>query len=370
MPRPKKPARLYPRPDTGEWIIRGAGPDKRTGFHGDGERAQAEAALARHLTERGEAPVPVEPEEIPVNVLVADYCAARADHVADPDRLDYAAEALAPFWTGKTVAHVTDENCQAYTKHREAQGRSRSTARKELGTLRAALNHNKKRLTKVPDVWLPEETDPRPDWLTRDEFAAMLWQLWRQKRSRHAARMALCQFYTGSRPRTVGKTTRHKRKDGPWIDLEQEIWWRRGDDEKKSRKAREPHRIARRLLAHLRRWQRIFPEWVYVIEHPRHPGKPVLDIEKALTTACEKAGVQRITPHGLKHTAITLFIQGGGSKEKAEEYYSTSAATITKTYWHHSPLFQKEAAQMADRLGRTETHKNPRKSVQTNESGR
>lgn len=353
MPRPRKPARLYQRTDTGEWIIRGAGPDRRTGFRGDGERAKAEAALARHLIERGEAPAPKNPEELPVNLLVADYCAARADEVADPDRMDNAAMALAPFWAGKSVKNVTEANCKAYLSHREKEGRSRSTVRRELSTMRAALNFARSRLTKVPDVWLPAETDPRPDWLTRDEFAAVLWELWRQKRSRHAARLALCQFYTGSRPRTIGKTTRRHRRDGPWLDLDQEIWWRRGDDEKQTRKDRKPHRIPTRLLAHLTRWDRLFPDWEYVVEHARYPGKPVLDIEKALTTACKKAKVRRITPHGIKHTAITLAIRAGMSIEDAAEYFSTSPDTIRKTYWHHSPHHMQRQAGMMGNLGRT-----------------
>ncbi|KZX97376.1 hypothetical protein A3722_04705 [Sulfitobacter sp. HI0027] len=229
--------------------------------------------------------------------------------------------------------------------------------------MRAALNYSRSRLTKVPDVWLPAETEPRPDWLTRDEFAAVLWHLWRQKRTKHAARLALCQFYTGSRPRTVSNTTRAKRKDGPWLDFDQEIWWRRGDDEQRTRKDRKPHRIPARLMAHLKRWDRLF-DWDYVVEHTRYPGRPIGDIEKALTTACEKAGVRRITPHGIKHTAITLFIRSGGSIEDASEYFSTSPDTIRKTYWHHSPHhMQKQAAAMGS-VGHTDTHRNPSKSVQ------
>ncbi len=357
MPRQKKPARLYERPDTGEWIIRDAGKDTRTGLRGAGKTAAAESALARYLTERGRAPAPLDPDQLPVNLLVADYAEARSSEIADPDRLDYAAVALAPFWSGKTVSDITEHSCKLYLKDREKAGRSRSTVRRELSTLRAAIKHSKARLTKVPDVWLPAETDPRPDYLTRDEFAAVLWQLWRQKRSKHAARIALCQFYTGSRPATVSNTTRKKRRDGPWLDLVQRIWWRRGDDEKKTSKERRPHRIPDRLMAHLLRWNRLY-DWVYVVEHVRRPGKPVSDIGKALESACERAGVLRITPHGIKHTAITLFIRSGGSIEDAAEYFSTSPETIIRTYWHHSPYHQQQIAAQVSTLGRTEMHRN------------
>lgn len=351
MARPKKPTRLYQRPDTGEWIIRDGGKDTRTGHRGDDARAYAEAALARYLTNRGRAPAPVAPDELPVCVLLEDYATAKTDSVADPDRLDYAILALAGFWTGKTVKDIHRENCQAYQRFR---CRSRSTVRRELSVLRAAVNFSKERLTKIPDVWLPAETDPRPDWLTRAEFASVLKQLWRHKRSRHAARLAVCQFYTGSRPATVSKTTYARRTDGPWVDLEQEIWWRRGDDEARTKKERKPHRIPSRLLAHLRRWRRLY-ETRYIVEHPRHPGRPVGDIGKALETACDRANVARITPHGLKHTAITLFIQSGGSIEAASEYFSTSPETIRRTYWHHSPLHQQAIVERVSDLGRTRT---------------
>jgi hypothetical protein len=40
-------------------------------------------------------------------------------------------------------------------------------------------------------------------------------------------------------------------------------------------------------MAHLKRWDRLF-DWDYVVEHTRYPGRPIGDIEKALTTACER----------------------------------------------------------------------------------
>lgn len=70
-------------------------------------------------------------------------------------------------------------------------------------------------------------------------------------------------------------------------------------------KARRPHAIPQRLLAHLRRWRRLSPSR-YVAEHPRHPGRPIMDIGTALEGAARRAGIQRITPHTLKHTSITL----------------------------------------------------------------
>lgn len=139
--------------------------------------------------------------------------------------------------------------------------------------------------------------------------------------------------------------------DGPWLDLTQGIWWRKGDNEDETVKARRPHGIPPRLAAHLRRWKRLHGG-VYIAETARHPGVPVWDIGNALAGAAERAGVKRITPHTLKHTAITLFIQSGGTAEDASDYFSTSIETIQSNYWHHSPAHQKRAVAQIANLGR------------------
>lgn len=152
------------------------------------------------------------------------------------------------------------------------------------------------------------------------------------------------------------------------MDLEQCIWWRSGDDEPDTVKARRPHGIPPRLAAHLRRWKRLYGG-VYIVEHPRHPARPVMDIGKALEGAAARAGVKRITPHTLKHTAITLAIQGGMSIEDAADYFSTSIETIQDNYWHHSPHHQARAVAMIGNLGRTDTHRNAGKSGQIRPTG-
>lgn len=149
----------------------------------------------------------------------------------------------------------------------------------------------------------------------------------------------------------VARTTWARRDDGPWVDLEQGIWWRSGENEIETVKKRRPHGIPPRLAAHLQRWKRIHGG-TYIAETARDPGQPVWDIGKALEGAAARAGVKRITPHTLKHTAITLFIQSGGSAEDASDYFSTSIETIQSNYWHHSPAHQVRAVAHMANLGR------------------
>ncbi len=121
-------------------------------------------------------------------------------------------------------------------------------------------------------------------------------------------------------------------------------------------KARRPHGIHPQLAAHLRRRKRLHGG-TFIVEHARHRGEPCIDIGKSLETACKRVGGQRLTPHALKHAAITLYIQGGGSAEDAADYFSTSIATIQKTYWHHSPHHQARALASIGNLGRAPAQK-------------
>lgn len=354
MPRPSKPARLYQRPDTQEWVIRDAGKDVRTGYRGDSGRGPAEEALGRYLSKKltrqaASITEPLDIRDVPVSVVLTHYLENLREEMAAPARQAHAVKAMVPYWSRLNVSDISEETCRAYVKTRP----SASTARRELGVLRAALNkaHRSRLLASAPAVWLPPKGAAKPDWLTRDEFARLLWELWRQKRSRHAARLALCQFYTGSRPLTVARTTWERRTDGPWVDLVQGIWWRRGDDENETVKARRPHGIPPRLLAHLKRWKRIHGG-TYIAETARTPGRPVYDIGNALAGAAKRAGVKRISPHTLKHTAITLAIQSGMSAEDASDYFSTSIETIQSNYWHHSPAHQARAVAHMANLGR------------------
>lgn len=381
MPRPRKPTRVHMDPKTGDWRI----------FKSDGSRRRLGSSAPRTA------------DTTPVMDFVYRYAEARADDVAKPQLIADAIEALSPFWSSKTAADVNRESCAKYTKWRMNGGLrkhhlktrktsmskaniSQSTARRDLTTLRAAVKlalADGILLGTVPTVVLPDETPAKERNLERDEAAAILRELWRGAptkardgtvhrspgKTRHAARLFFLLLYTGSRFTTVAKTTRKKRLDGPWVDMKKEIWYRRGLYEKVTKKRREPHRIPGKVLLALKRWERLYPDQEYLVEHPRNPGKPVGDIGQALDGACERLEMERITPHGLKHTAITLYISGGGDMMLASEYFSTTYATIRKNYLHLLPDFQEEALSAVAQLGkRPERNGTKRDEIRQNDT--
>jgi hypothetical protein len=58
--------------------------------------------------------------------------------VEDPTRIKQAVKSLVPFWTGVLIGGVTKGACQHYQKTRE---RAVATVRRELTTLRVAINY-------------------------------------------------------------------------------------------------------------------------------------------------------------------------------------------------------------------------------------
>lgn len=375
-------------PKTGEWrIFRTDGTRRRLGLRGPANLEAANRALAEELIQqRLGSSAPRATDSTPVMDLVYRYAEAKADIVAKPQLLADAIEALSPFWTGKTVAEITRKTCADFTKWRIGGGlrkhhlktraksmskakTSQSTARRDLTTLRTAIRFAQADgilLGTIPTVVLPDEMPSRDRSLTREEAAHILRELWRGAptkardgswhrspgKTKHAARLFLLLLYSGSRFATVAKSKRKRREDGPWVDMPNEIWYRRGSQEQITKKRREPHRIPGKIMLALERWERLFPKQEYLVEHPRRPGRPVGDIGQALDGACKRLGIERITPHGLKHTAITLYISGGGDPMLAAEYFSTSYETIKENYLHLHPDFQEDALPKVSQLGK------------------
>jgi integrase len=125
---------------------------------------------------------------------------------------------------------------------------------------------------------------------------------------------------------------------GGWFDLDRGIMYRIGGDERQTNKRRTPAPIPRQLAAHLKRWRSQGAKWAIEID-----GARVGDVKRSFDTAAERAGMPEVTPHTLKHTAITWALQKGATVWDAAGFFATSAETIEKTYGHHSPRFQETA---------------------------
>ena len=79
---------------------------------------------------------------------------------------------------------------------------------------------------------------------------------------------------------------------------------------RETKKRQPPVRLPDRLLAHMRRWQRLGIATHAVVEWN---GKPVRSVRKGFAAAVRAAGLDadKITPHVLRHTAATWVMQNG-----------------------------------------------------------
>lgn len=353
MPRHRKPARLYYRDDERQWVIRDGSVQKRTGY-GLGERGAAEDALAEYL--RSRKPVsrigPAHPGDLKVGEVLARYADDRGAGVASLDTLAYSIKALAPFWGDLTCDAVKGTTCRAYERER---GKPRkietktstgkllsrivsarpSTVRRELGVLQAALNHahSEGLLVHPIAVTLPPESAPREHWLTRSEVASLLRQA-----EPHIRRFIILSIYTGRRASAILELIWAR------VDLDTGVIRFRADGQAETNKRRGRVRIPRQLRGHLKRWTD--PRRTHVVEFR---GKPVASVKTGIIRAAERAGIKGVTPHVLKHTAITWAVKNGLHLEDAAEYFDTTPETIRKHYWHHSPHHQERAVEIIER---------------------
>jgi integrase len=346
MSRAAKGARLYWRASKNVWIVRDTGcPDQSTGTS---DRGAAERALAAYIGKKGTIAETSRADLMPVADVLAIYGSEHGAGVAAPERLGYAISALLPFWGALMVGDVKGETCRRYARTRiKANGDpvSSGTIRRELNTMQAAINyaHAEGYLLTPAKVTLPPPPPPRDRWLTRDEAAALLWAAWRSSKGQHIARFILVSLYTGTRKDAVCRLGFIPSVSSGWVDVDQGVMNRAGAGERETNKRRGRVRLTRRLLSHCRRWRANGASWVVEAE-----GARVGDIRKAFAGAVQRAGLEGVTPHTLKHTAITWAIQRGMTDHDAADYFSTSVETIRETYYHHSPDYHSRALRILD----------------------
>ena len=332
MPAAAKPARLWlkQRSDGASfWYIKTpSGERVATGIPAL-DREAAENALSAYLIER-HAP-PSERAQRPDAIQVADvinlYAQTAGARVSRPEALGGRLSALADFFGTMTLAEVNSRSCASYV----AQRGSESAARRELEDLKAAINlHRKEGLsTALIPVTLPAKAAARTRWLERSEAAQLIWTAWRYRqpqhgketprRSRqHIARFAIVALYTGSRSAAILDASFTRPEGRGYVDLENGTFYRLAEGESETSKRRPTIRIPLRLLAHMRRWHANGAR--HVIEHD---GQPVASIKKSFAANVAAAEEERIagggegaslldvTPHSLRHTAVTWAMQNG-----------------------------------------------------------
>jgi integrase len=271
---------------------------------------------------------------------------------------------LNDFFGGKMLIEMNTKLCQGYVKTRPGAG----GARRDLEMLRAAINHHSAEnlhYGKV-SVWLPEKGDARERWLTRNEAAMMIWNAYRYREVqtihvgpnkgqqvitdrrplRHVARFLLIGCYTGTRASAIASAAKKKAEGKSFVDLENGVYYRKAVGKKKTKKRQPPAPLPPRLLAHMRRWDRLGIAVEHFVEYN---GKPVLSVKKAFRKVVQLAEIdiseENVSPHTLRHTAATWLMQRGVNLWTAAGYLGMTVEVLERTYGHHHPDHLAEAVE-------------------------
>lgn len=325
------------------WTEAGRSRERSTGTT---DRKQAEIALREWFRLNARHTGPRDPSELLVTEALTDYAIERGPKLQARERLAFAVEALTPFWKAHSIAAITSQTCEEYidyrkksrrAKHNRKQGISIATIRRELGTLRAAVNYAYKRgrISRPVFIELPEPPKPMERWLTRAEMAALLRAARTPQARLYLPLFILLGLYTG-RPKEAILSLRWPQVnlDGNYINFNLE-------GRAETNKKRGIVRIPDRLKPHLVRARRRGSELGYVININ---GKAVQDIKKGFAAACTRAGLRGVTPHSLRHTAATWLMQAGVSIWEGAGFLAMSPDTLRKVYGHHHPDYMRDAA--------------------------
>jgi integrase len=321
------------------WTENGRSREQSTGTR---DRSKAEIALAKFIQQRRRTTGPRDPSEILVTDLLTEYAEQQGPKVAAPIRIACAIMPLAEFFEGRSVTDVTTQICMAYEKWRRL---SAGTVRRELGVLRASINHAYRngRITRPVAVDLPPPPPGRDRWLTRQEAARLLRAAKTPQARLYMPLFILIALYTGRRKQAILSLR------WPQVDLVAGKINFNPPGRNETNKRRGVVKISPRLLPHLKRARLRGTELGYVL-HVN--GERLGDIKTGFKGACRRADIEGVSPHTLKHTAATWLMQAGTPLWEAAGFLATSVETLERRYAHHHPDFQQTAAENIGRRPR------------------
>ncbi len=300
------------------WSDGGRSKERSTGTK---DRREAEIALADFIRQQPCRIGPKDPSDVFVTDILNDYALDRSSDIQAPVRMAYAIAPLAEFFSGRTVQDITKQTCKGYGVFRS---RKPGTVRRDLGVLRAAINHAHRegKLTRAVPVDLPDRSAARTRWLTREEAARLLRAAMAEPRVRlHLPLFIVLGLYSGQRKEAILSLR------WPMVDLLNNRIDFRLPGRKETKKKRSHTQIPPRLIAHLRNARKRGSDRGHVVNEN---GVQILDIKNGFASACRRAGLSDVTPHTLRHTCATWLMQAGVPKWEAAGFLAMSMDTLER----------------------------------------
>jgi integrase len=164
---------------------------------------------------------------------------------------------------------------------------------------------------------------------------------------RHVARFLLIGCYTGTRAGAIASAAKVRALGKSYVDLERGLYYRKAIGKKATKKRQPPAPLPPRLLAHMRRWDRLGIAKEHFVEYN---GKPVLSVKKAFRKVVKEWKIDLsagpVTPHTMRHTAATWLMQNGTDLWTAAGYLGMTVEVLERIYGHHHhPDYLSEAVE-------------------------
>ncbi len=309
------------------WHIRHGGRRLSTGCT---DRTEAEAFLASYLIQAGK------PATSPsIAVILERYLADRRE-LGKPgaDRLGWAHKPLTRILGTKPPEAITEADCRRYAGRRRQDRVAEATIRTELAALRAALRWaagpDIALATTAPKVTLPPRPESRIRWLTRDEADRLLDAC----RAHHVRLFVTIALRTGARSGAILALTWDR------VDLVNRLIDFREPGRPRTKKRRVPVPINDTLHAALTEAQPLATAET-VIEYG---GGAVSRIKHAFRDTAARANLHGVTPHVLRHTAVTWMLQAGVDPWQVAGFTGMTVEMVEHVYGHHHPEHLRAAA--------------------------
>jgi len=240
---------------------------------------------------------------------------------------------------------IIDEYCFQRSNGYIGRPSKDPTQRRELGVLRAAINHavRHRRMPagEAPYIPLPSASPPRDRWLSRSELAKLFAGARSHnffKLSRLYKFIALA-YYTGSRRSALENLTWDQ------VDLENKRIKLARNGEHRTKKRRPTVPISPALMPML---ERAYKERTsdYVLDYPSSTFDGFKELVKEI-------GLSDVTPHTLRHTRAVHLAQDGVSLYDIAGLLGNSIATVEQNYLHHCPDHLAAVLESDARIGAT-----------------
>lgn len=228
---------------------------------------------------------------------------------------------------------ITTAHCRAHVAARRKAGVKDGTLHTELGHLRMVLVWAEKQrlINRAPYIERPSKPKPKEKHLTRAEARALI----------NASPMPHIRLFITLALSTGGRSAALLGLTWDRVNLERGLLDLRDPEMTQPHKGRAIVPINRTLRTALlaAKAGALSP---FVIEWA---GERVGSVKKGLTTAATKAGLPKVSPHMLRHSAAVHMAEAGIPMEEIAQYLGHSDVNVTRSiYARFSPDYLRTAA--------------------------